>query len=530
MALPTDRIADDRWQDIRITPDDLQSLSSHLFETEVPLTIDGLAQVLIKTRLEHVLADMKAKQENLGKVYFPKDKYLPGDQIAFPQFSWAAGQVLSSKAGVNPEVGNFSVITVQFEDGSQHQFASEVEDHPLNRANYQANLNETEYTDSVMRAYGPEIRSKLRSALDKQTDLVRIGSTWFPKSLLIDIGQGHLNLAEALLDAQEGGPMGTLDLLSQLELNIDNPENQKLMEFSLNYALQEDPRFEEVGTTGVISWFLKRLEPMSVLEIPLYLRLSPAAEIPSDIPEATEKMIAGLNDEFGFVESDSMPENRITETSVVLNFPHWRTGSLPLTPLTRQVVPSALETEHVKISLLDELSGESISAWVVRPHHYVYGLRDWYLEQNLIPGSIIELTATNDPGVIKIKPQKKRSNKEWIKTVLVGADGGLVIALLRQSIYAGFHDRMAIAIPDVNAIDALWTERQSKTINLKTDVYRMMAELSKLNNQRHVHFIDLYAALNVIRRTSPYGLLNVLNNNADFIYVGDHYYHLSEQG
>ena len=51
-------------------------------------------------------------------------------------------------------------------------------------------------------------------------------------------------------------------------------ENDKLMEFSLNYELQEDPRFDEVGTTGVIAWFLKKLEPQSVLETPLYLRVA----------------------------------------------------------------------------------------------------------------------------------------------------------------------------------------------------------------------------------------------------------------
>ena len=127
-----------------------------------------------------------------------------------------------------------------------------------------------------------------------------------------------------------------------------------------------------------------------------------------------------------------------------------------------------------------------------------------------------------------IRPQKKRSNKEWIKTVLVGADGGLVIALLRQPIYAGFHDRMAIAIPDLSTIDKLWEDRKSKNIPLKVDVMRMMNELSKLNTQRHVHFLDLYAAMNIIRRTPPQDLLSVLSTSDEITHVGDHYYHLTE--
>jgi len=51
--------------------------------------------------------------------------------------------------------------------------------------------------------------------------------------------------------------------------------------------------------------------------------------------------------------------------------------------------------------------------------------------------------------------------------VLVGADGGLVIALLRQPIYSGINERMAIAVPDISSIDALWNERRTRKISLK---------------------------------------------------------------
>ena len=238
-------------------------------------------------------------------------------------------------------------------------------------------------------------------------------------------------------------------------------------------------------------------------------------------------MILSLNDELTLSEIPE-PEERINQTSIVLNYPHWRTGTLPITSATAQIFPTALETEHVKFTLVDAQNDEEISAWVVRPHRYVFGVRDWFERQNLIPGSIIEIAATEDPGVVKIVPQKKRSNKEWIKTVLVGADGGLVIALLRQPIYAGIHDRMAIAIPDVASLDNLWNQRRSKNISLKSDVKRMMTELSKLDNQRHVHFIDLYASINVFRRTPPFDLLAVLSKSSEFVHVGDNYYNLAE--
>ena len=111
---------------------------------------------------------------------------------------------------------------------------------------------------------------------------------------------------------------------------------------------------------------------------------------------------------------------------------------------------------------------------------------------------------------------------------MVGADDGLVFALLRQSIYAGFNDRMAIAIPDPKGLDRVWETRASKNIPLKNDVTRLMRELSKLNNQAHVHFIDLYAGINVIRRVAPQELFMVLNDNDEYNHIGDNYYHLSE--
>ena len=525
MAVPQNNLNYERWKNLTITDADLQDLLAYLFETETPLPIESLARILVHNRLEHERKALEERQKTLGKVYLPKEQYTPGEQITFPHLDWKSGTISATRQGNNPEIGEFKVITVDFEDGEKREFAAELAEHPLNTPRNQVDSTSDQAVETVLKTYGAEIRKKLRVALEEQSDIVRIGGTWFPKSLLIDINQGYLNLAEALLDAQKGGPMNPEELLKQMELN--QTDNLKLLEFSLNYAMQEDPRFDEVGTSGKIAWFLRRFEPEEVREVPLYLQVKPeVTELPV-VSEDTLKMILSLNDELT-PDEFSDTEEQITQASIVLNYPHWRTGTLPITPATAQIFPTALETEHVKFMLEDAQNDEKISAWVVRPHRYVFGLREWFERQNLIPGSIIEIAATADPGIVKIVPQKKRSNKEWIKTVLVGADGGLVIALLRQPIHAGIHDRMAIAIPDVASLDNLWNQRRSKNISLKSDIKRMMTELSKLDNQRHVHFIDLYASINVIRRTPPFDLLAVLTNNSEFIHVGDNYYNLAE--
>jgi hypothetical protein len=46
----------------------------------------------------------------------------------------------------------------------------------------------------------------------------------------------------------------------------------------------------------------------------------------------------------------------------------------------------------------------------------------------------------------------RRSNREWVRTVLVGSDGGIVYAMLKQIVEANFDERMSIAVPDPASI------------------------------------------------------------------------------
>lgn len=516
------------WEKLDIVSDDLQHLSNYLFETETPLTIQELSKVLVLHRQEQIKKHEASLEAEAGLPYQPKNTYQVADKVRFPELDDEIGIVISLRESINPAMPPFQVAEIEFEDGSIREFATQLEDHDLNERDYSQKSSADESLDSIMLLHGKHLNQKLRAALDKQSELVRIGDTWFPQSLLIDLGAGYLNIAEAILDSLAGGPLSIEELLEQLEIG-ENTNNKKLLAFSLNYALQEDPRFDEVGTTGKFSWFLRRMEPEEVQKRPIYLTADEPKTIDQNLPEDFFNLLYDLDDELSFTSEEINDAERSDKISITLTYPHWRAGSLPVTPNTNQVFPSALESQNVKIAFIDEQSQSTISAWLVREGNYVIGLREWFEEKNLIPGSIIEVTATSDPGLMKISALPKRSNKEWIKTVLVGADGGLVFALLRQSIYAGFNERMAIAIPDVAGLDTVWQARQNKKPALKADVMRMMTELSKLNNQRHVHFVDLYAAMNVFRRTTPMDLLDVLISSEDFFHVGDNYFHITEK-
>ena len=116
---------------------------------------------------------------------------------------------------------------------------------------------------------------------------MQVAGRWFPRALLVDVNVGHLNLAEAVLDEAGGKPLPTKALIEQLDLSGN--VNPKLIEFSLNFALQEDGRFDEVGPAGEVLWFLKRLEPEDVRQIPAPLRYT---DIPYDRSRMTREMLA----------------------------------------------------------------------------------------------------------------------------------------------------------------------------------------------------------------------------------------------
>lgn len=519
-------INDAYWENFTIGNEDLEYLFSYLFENEKPLEINKLVEALINFRITQERKFEKEKQANRGTSYLPKGNYQLGQELVFPALDWKSGKVLSIRDGVNPELPAFKVIRVALEDGTTLEFASQLLDHVLNDP-YPVGIVESESNEQrIINDFGDIIGKKLNSELKKNKDLAVLGEKWFQKSMLIDFSQGHLNLAEAVLDMQSGGPIDTDKLLQQID--VDGSENPELIEFSLNYALQEDPRFDEVGTKGKFSWFLHRLEPEGVRNIPLYLRYESDTRELINMDLEDRNLIASIDDELITIDLDTSQDS--LKSSFTLNFPHLQVGSIPLTPAIKSIFPTAYESNRVKILLIDKDTNQEISCWVVRPHKYVYGLHKWYQDKEFMPGSIINLEKSDEPGVILIQSQKRRSNREWVKTVLVGADGGIVIALLKQAVSAGFAERLAISVPDPSAIEEIWKERILKPKPLKSDLYKMMQELSKLNQQRHVHFLELYAALNIVRRCPPEPILQILKTQSEFNHVGDNYYHLTEAG
>jgi hypothetical protein len=518
LTLPTDY-----WQTFSLNKKDLEFISNHLFEKEEPLTEEELLPILVEERIRIESEALVNQQKSSGKIYIPKERYHNGETLVFPAMDWKVGKLTHSRPGVNPSVGEFEVIEVEFDDGIKRQFAAGLQEHKLNQPMKIGSDDQLLDPEYVLKSYGPSIRKKLAEGLAKDADLVRVAMRWFPRALLVDVNPGHLNVAEAVLDEAGGKPLTTKALIDQLDLSSN--VNPKLVEFSMNYALHEDGRFDEVGPTGEVLWYLKRLEPEDVQQIPVPLRYIP---IPYDRSILTKQMFdleAELDDELG---EDEPPASVIAEEIISLNYPHWRAGTLPVSARVRGFFPSAIESPRVRFTLVDGQTKEEIPAWVVRQHGYVSGLGAFYQKYGLMPGSLVSIAKGKKAGQAIVTPKIRRPTRDWVRTVLVGSDGEIVFAMLKQNLVSDFNERMVIAVPDTAGVDEACAQIAKKHLNFDQVVANMMHELVKLNVQGHVHAQELYSALNIVRRCPPGPLLAFLTSNSNYKHVGDLHYRMAE--
>jgi hypothetical protein len=522
MAVLNFSLKDEYWENFQLHDEDIEFLYNHLLETETPLTSQELLDVLVTNRIRREKLAIEQRRSAGGEMYIPKDHYEVGQTLIFPGLGWIRGHIVGTRPGNNPELSKFNVLKVELEGGGIREFASGITEHKLN--NPQAFVQEDTLlsSDEVLANYEKILSERLETGLRNNDEFIVIAGRWFPRALLVDVSLGHLNLAEALLDMEGGGPLSTRKLLEAVELPSNL--NTKLVEFSLDFALWQDGRFDEVGPAGKILWHLKRLEPAEVLNTPEHLNY---AEISHERSALTNDMLAleqNLDDELSPLEDLQNAD----EVQINLIYPHWRTGTLPLSARLRPLFPTAYRAPRIRFILVDGETGNKFPGWVVREEKYVFGLHEFYEQKGVFPGSLLTIRKSGSPGEVIIEAHTRRPAREWVRTVLVGADGGIVLAMLKQIVATNFDDRMAIVIPDQAALDNVWKKIRSERIPFERTVVDMLRELAKLNPQGHVHASELYSAINLVRRCPPAPLLSLLASRPWFVHVGDLHYRFDD--
>jgi hypothetical protein len=515
-------LPDNYWQNFSVTKKDNEFIQNYLFETEIPLTTRELVRVLVEERLRQENQSASEKKKSLGRIYLPKEIHQLNESLAFPALNWKKGVINNLRQGNNPEIGSFQVIEVTLENGERKFFASGLEEHSLNTLPLEDEAPEMDSV-AVVNDSGDLIETKIESALSDDETLVNIAGQWFPRALLLDVNIGHLNLVEAILEMAGGEPIPAISLLEQIDLGAG--VNPKLAEFSLNYALQKDDRFDEVGPAGQVLWVLERLEPAEVRKCPKFLEY---LNLEYDTSALTPQMLeleAELDDELSEVEHSP---RKLEEATICLTYPHWRSGTLPVSKRLQSFFPTAYESPRVRFTLVDAKTGERIPAWVVRQQGYVYGLFDWFKRQKLFPGSLIAIHRGQQLGEVLIEAKTHKPTREWVRTVLTGSDGGLVFAVLKQDVGCDYNERMVAIVTDTGPVDLAWEQLSKNRQPFEKSLALMIRELSKLTPQGHVHAQELYSAINILRRTPPAPLMTTLAMNNSFKHVGDLYFRMNE--
>jgi hypothetical protein len=510
-----------------VTTDDIEYLTGILLEREIPLSSEELARTLIQERLDKETAELRKRFKG-ARFYSPADTYEVGQKIVFPALDYASGRVVGSRAGNNPDYGDFNVIAVEFEDDpeDQREFASDLTTpHDLSQQagnggdpiSAMVDLS----VDDILAAGREEVFAKLEERLRESGDLILLTGTWFPRSLLLDVNVGHLNLAEAVLDMMGGGPLPTEDILEQIgRLGDAHPE---LQIFSMNYALNKDARFDEVGPAGQVLWYLSQLEPPEVLQTPAMLRYSP---VEYDRSLLTPELLAVEDDIADELSPGADVPEPVTEAMVTLVYPHRRLGTLPLNQPMAHIFPTARRTARIWITLVDGQDGEEYTGWVVHNERYVVGLSKFYRKHRLPIGAHVTASPGNAPDKVVVNFSAYRPRSEWIR-LIVPQQGQIRFENSKRAIGAEYDELMILGADDLQAVDDLFQSTQQQKRSLTSILRAIIPPLGQLTPQGTVHAKTLYSAVNVMRRCPPGPIFATLIANPDFQNVGGQYWKLS---
>jgi hypothetical protein len=517
--------------DFTITDEDIEHLNSLLLEHEIPMDVTTLARAIIEERVRKERERLKDRFKD-AVLYDPAHTFEVGQRVVFSTFDFAMGEVVATRQGDNGEYGEFGVVGVTFDDPglntgeSPREFAMNFPvEHALNAGNGQnipylptedLNIEDIFESDAF-----DDILDMVDERLQEDDSLIRVAGQWFSKELMLDANEGHMHLAEAILDMFGGGPLSTEEVLENIGGLGEEP--LALQVFSMNYAMNNDNRFDEVGPTGEVLWYLRRMEPEQVQQTPPMLRYEP---IPYD-HDALSAEAQRLEEELGD-EHSPLPfaPARIQEARVISIYPHRRCGTLPLNHQAARIFPTARTTEHVSVTLVDASDNETFPGWVVRSQKYVHGLAPLYSKHALPIGSTIRLRRGDEPGHIVVDFQSYKPRSEYV-TIVSADEGQIGFETAKRGIGADFDELLLLGVDDLDGVDRLFQSNPANQQPLATILRVIIPMLGKLTAQGHVHAKTLYSVVNVVRRCPPGPIFATLENNPDFENVGGHYWKLS---
>ncbi|NJM41858.1 MAG: hypothetical protein HC853_14420 [Anaerolineae bacterium] len=511
----------DYWSSFVLDASDLDFISNLLLESAEPKRAHELASAIIRHRVE--AENNRLRRDLTGQsIYQPNKTFQIGESVAFPAMSFQKGIVTASRSGHNPDLGAFEVISVDMGNGNMREFAANyLGAHRLSDMDPSAFSDEAslQRPEQLTESHGEHVAIAANAALEKSADFIRIKDEWFLRAMMAEVNVGHLNLAEAVLDMSNGGPLTTDTLLSDLGLPPDIAGG--VQEASLNAALARDERFDEISLNERPAWFLRRLEPAEVRQLPAALVSTQYAGGPVTLSEELLALAKELDDELEFdAASDIQPAD---SASIVLTFPHRRAGTLPWSAKTSTVLPK-VSKKRLPMTFRDRVTNRDYTVWLVQKGRYIFGLADWFKQNEIPAGAYIELSRGPAENVVLLDYKRRRPRREWVR-VATNRDGRLRLETAQRAASCEFDELMALFADDPKALDTL---RGDQPRDVAQAVRESFPEIAKLSPQGNVHARTLYAAVNLITRAAPKEVFAALVAAGNYSPVGDNYWHLGD--
>jgi len=504
------------WRDqFEVSANDLDFLYNLLLDTQSSKHLDDLATALIQEYMRRENAQIEAELAK-GTVYLPKGQYKVGQTLVFPALEFATGEVTDIRAGQNPEHGRFDVIKVHFASGTR-EFASGLQTgHRLNQTNGNQLLHDAAQlsAEEVYALYQDEINESILYALeegDRHSEFVEVDGAWLLADMLADIHEGHINIAEAIIDVH-AEPRSTEQLLA--ELDLDGNVSKTMQRISLEHALAHDERFDKVQSDGKVAWFLRRMEPAEVNRVPAALRPTHVRYNRAVLSVELLQTEWELDDEWGESTLSSELPTVVPNTSFTLIYPHRRYGTIPLNGRTRSFFPNGQDGKAT-MTLIDGRWGTKYTGWVVHEGRYVSGLSKWMSDHALPVGALITLERTPNPNEIVVDFRTRRPKREWARVATPNLEASrLSFEMNKIQVACEYDEAMIVADQDPDAIDIL--REQLATVDLSELIDQIVPELTKLNPQGTTHAKSVYSAVNIVRRIAPGPVFYSLLSNRRF--------------
>lgn len=509
------------WKAFSLDATDADLIYSTISESGKPQSSAALASIVIQRRVD---VENAAIRRDFGRtsVYQPKKHFANGEEVMFPSLGFALGVVGTQRKGNNTSVGEFDVIQVRFRDGVQREFAAGyLGENRLNDDSViqllMAAADGGDSAEQVAEKFAALVVPSVDRILSTRQEFVKLGPDWFLRELMTSVSEGHLNLAEAVLEVAHGGPLSAKAILNELRLPADVAAT--LQEVSLNSALGIDPRFDEVSISDEPAWFLRRLQPAEVRELPAALR--DPLSLPGEVDETHDQIARNIDDELEVALNP--PIEPAQKNGVVLTFQHRRAGTLGWGRKIGSVLTD-FEKKRLPVTFKDRANGKSFTVWLVKQGSYIWGLADWYKANDVPAGAEIEISRTDNAGTYLIDTKRHKPRREWVRSATV-RNNKLHLETAQKPTTCQVEDLLAVFVDE----QRLYEGYRSNSRDLIGIVKELFPEIAKLSPQGNVNARTLYAVVNVITRAAPREVFKALANAGAFSQVGDGYWHLADK-